>query len=155
MHFLQTHSLATQLHLQDTWFRPLQVLPNRTHPNMNMDATGGFLLYGFTLDVSIPVIKPKVGNGPIDNIDDINHNNTNNNNNNKNESFLHPQFQQSNDAINFSFLVSDRFKNSAQNNQKSKDANPKDGQGVRIEKQEMNKRKWQPKDKEDKDDKLQ
>lgn len=39
---------CVDLLLTETWFRDFQVLPNRTHPNMSMSATGGFLLSATT-----------------------------------------------------------------------------------------------------------
>ncbi|GFO32261.1 tRNA (adenine(58)-n(1))-methyltransferase non-catalytic subunit trm6 [Plakobranchus ocellatus] len=33
-----------QLKLSETWFREYQILPQRTHPKINMSGTGGFLL---------------------------------------------------------------------------------------------------------------
>lgn len=47
---LQRNSLAVNLRLSDTWAREYQILPGRTHPNMNMRQSGGFLLTGTKLD---------------------------------------------------------------------------------------------------------
>lgn len=47
---LQRRDLAINLRLSDTWAREYQVLPNRTHPNMSMSQSGGFLLSGTKLD---------------------------------------------------------------------------------------------------------
>ncbi len=50
---LQSHLIATRqavgVQVTETWYRPLQVLPNRTHPHMSMNATGGYLLHGTTV----------------------------------------------------------------------------------------------------------
>ena len=46
---LQNQKLAINLRLSDTWLREYQVLPNRTHPNMNMSQNGGFILTGVKL----------------------------------------------------------------------------------------------------------
>jgi tRNA (adenine-N(1)-)-methyltransferase non-catalytic subunit len=46
---LQKQGLAINLRLMDTWMREYQVLPGRTHPNMNMTQSGGFLLTGIKL----------------------------------------------------------------------------------------------------------
>ena len=47
---LQQDNLAINLRLSDTWTREYQVLPGRTHPNMTMSQSGGFLLTGIKLD---------------------------------------------------------------------------------------------------------
>jgi tRNA (adenine-N(1)-)-methyltransferase non-catalytic subunit len=47
---LQRQNLAINLRVSDTWAREYQVLPGRTHPNMNMSQSGGFLLTGIKLD---------------------------------------------------------------------------------------------------------
>jgi tRNA (adenine58-N1)-methyltransferase non-catalytic subunit len=46
---LQRQSLAINLRLSDTWMREYQVLPGRTHPNMNISQSGGFILTGIKL----------------------------------------------------------------------------------------------------------
>lgn len=38
---------TVNLQFSETWFRHLQVLPNRTHPHMSMSATGGYILTGY------------------------------------------------------------------------------------------------------------
>ena len=53
---LQRQKLAINLRLSDTWAREYQVLPGRTHPNMNMSQSGGFILVGTKLD---PVTGPQ------------------------------------------------------------------------------------------------
>lgn len=49
---LVANRIAVNVQVMDTWYRPQQVLPNRTHPHMTMNATGGYLLVGTTLAVS-------------------------------------------------------------------------------------------------------
>lgn len=39
---------AVALTISETWLRHFQVSPNRTHPDMTMSATGGYLLSGIT-----------------------------------------------------------------------------------------------------------
>mmetsp|Transcript_1718 Transcript_1718/g.2267 ORF Transcript_1718/g.2267 Transcript_1718/m.2267 type:complete len:513 (+) Transcript_1718:132-1670(+) len=46
---IQKQGLAINLRLTDTWMREYQILPNRTHPNMNMSQNGGFILTGVKL----------------------------------------------------------------------------------------------------------
>ena len=46
---IQKQGLAINLRLSDTWMREYQILPNRTHPNMNMSQNGGFILTGVKL----------------------------------------------------------------------------------------------------------
>ncbi|VDN98741.1 unnamed protein product [Rodentolepis nana] len=47
---LKRRGSCTQLQLHDTWLRPIQVLPNRTHPVMKMTSGGGgFVLRGYTV----------------------------------------------------------------------------------------------------------
>ncbi|BFZ07485.1 hypothetical protein BsWGS_10524 [Bradybaena similaris] len=41
--------MGLQLRLSETWFREYQVLPQRTHPMMNMSGTGGYLLTFMTV----------------------------------------------------------------------------------------------------------
>ncbi|KAF7243555.1 hypothetical protein EG68_11531 [Paragonimus skrjabini miyazakii] len=41
---------VTHLRLTDSWFRTLQVLPNRTHPEVSMLASGGYLLTAYTVE---------------------------------------------------------------------------------------------------------
>jgi len=38
--------MAVNVHLQEAFFRQYQVLPNRTHPHVNMSASGGYILSG-------------------------------------------------------------------------------------------------------------
>lgn len=46
---IQKQSLAINLRLSDTWMREYQILPGRTHPNMSMSQSGGFILTGIKL----------------------------------------------------------------------------------------------------------
>ncbi|VDP47147.1 unnamed protein product [Echinostoma caproni] len=41
---------VTHLRLCDTWFRTIQVLPERTHPEVSMIASGGYLLTAYTVE---------------------------------------------------------------------------------------------------------
>jgi tRNA (adenine-N(1)-)-methyltransferase non-catalytic subunit len=42
-------NIAINLRLTDTWFREYQVLEGRTHPNMNISQSGGYILMGTKL----------------------------------------------------------------------------------------------------------
>ncbi|KAI8121012.1 hypothetical protein FF38_12656 [Lucilia cuprina] len=46
---LKSSSKVTNLHLTSNWLRQYQILPNRTHPEVNMQANSGYLLTGMTL----------------------------------------------------------------------------------------------------------
>ncbi|VDD75251.1 unnamed protein product [Mesocestoides corti] len=47
---LKRRGSCIQLALNDTWLRPIQVLPNRSHPMMRMvSGGGGFILRGYTV----------------------------------------------------------------------------------------------------------
>lgn len=46
---LKTSGKVTGLRLSSNWLRMYQILPNRTHPDVNMSANSGFLLCGFTI----------------------------------------------------------------------------------------------------------
>lgn len=46
---LQKQQLAINLRLSDAWMREFQVLPGRTHPDMNMTQSGGYILTGIKL----------------------------------------------------------------------------------------------------------
>lgn len=48
--YLQSEQMAINLRLINTWMREYQILPARTHPNMNMTQNGGFLLTGIKID---------------------------------------------------------------------------------------------------------
>jgi tRNA (adenine-N(1)-)-methyltransferase non-catalytic subunit len=56
---VQKQDLAINLRLSDTWTREYQVLPGRTHPNMNMSQSGGFILTGTKL-------CPETGHNELD-----------------------------------------------------------------------------------------
>ena len=58
---LQELNHAINLRLSDTWTREYQILPGRTHPNMNMSQSGGFILTGIKLD-------PKMGRNTLDDV---------------------------------------------------------------------------------------
>ncbi|GAX79292.1 hypothetical protein CEUSTIGMA_g6733.t1 [Chlamydomonas eustigma] len=58
MHQLQTSKSAVLLQLHESWMRPHQVLPMRTHPEMMCSGTGGYILSGIkvcTSDGSTPL----------------------------------------------------------------------------------------------------
>jgi len=59
---LQSKKIAINLRLSDTWAREYQVMPNRTHPNMTMSQSGGFILTGVKLhpETGINEIDPEV-----------------------------------------------------------------------------------------------
>lgn len=46
---LKTSGNVTGLRLTSNWMRMYQVLPDRTHPDVNMNGNSGFLLSGFTI----------------------------------------------------------------------------------------------------------
>ena len=46
---VQLSRQAVALQLQEPWLREHQVLPGRSHPNMNMLGTGGYLLSGIAV----------------------------------------------------------------------------------------------------------
>ncbi|OEL16341.1 tRNA (adenine(58)-N(1))-methyltransferase non-catalytic subunit trm6 [Dichanthelium oligosanthes] len=46
MHSLQVSKRAIGLQLSEPWLREYQVLPSRTHPHMQMNAFGGYILSG-------------------------------------------------------------------------------------------------------------
>jgi hypothetical protein len=46
---LRALGLATQLHLTETFYRPHQVLPDRTHPEMVMHGAAGYVLRGVVM----------------------------------------------------------------------------------------------------------
>lgn len=46
---LKSSGKVTGLRLTSNWMRMYQVLPNRTHPDVNMNGNSGFLLCGFTI----------------------------------------------------------------------------------------------------------
>lgn len=46
---LKSGGKVTGLKLTSNWLRMYQVLPNRTHPDVNMNGNSGFLLHGYTI----------------------------------------------------------------------------------------------------------
>ena len=50
LHALKQDNIAINMRLSDTWMREYQILPDRSHPNMSMSQTGGFILTGIKLD---------------------------------------------------------------------------------------------------------
>ncbi|XP_017494433.1 PREDICTED: tRNA (adenine(58)-N(1))-methyltransferase non-catalytic subunit TRM6 [Rhagoletis zephyria] len=46
---LKSCSNVTNLHLTSNWLRYYQILPNRTHPEVNMNGNSGYLLTGYTI----------------------------------------------------------------------------------------------------------
>jgi tRNA (adenine-N(1)-)-methyltransferase non-catalytic subunit len=48
--FLKKSQKATHMELSDSWLREYQVLPERTHPKVMMDCSGGYLLTGITVN---------------------------------------------------------------------------------------------------------
>ncbi|ONM34905.1 tRNA (adenine(58)-N(1))-methyltransferase non-catalytic subunit trm6 [Zea mays] len=49
MHSLQLSKMAIGLQLSEPWLREYQVLPSRTHPHMQMNAFGGYILNGIRI----------------------------------------------------------------------------------------------------------
>lgn len=47
--YLRDASLAINVHLTETWFREMQVLQDRTHPEITMSGRSGYLLRGLKL----------------------------------------------------------------------------------------------------------
>jgi tRNA (adenine-N(1)-)-methyltransferase non-catalytic subunit len=43
------HQLAINVQVAESWYRHQQILPNRTHPHMSMNASGGYMLTGFVV----------------------------------------------------------------------------------------------------------
>ncbi|XP_062163200.1 uncharacterized protein LOC133870157 isoform X2 [Alnus glutinosa] len=52
MHNLQLGKMAIGLQISEPWLREYQVLPSRTHPCMQMDAFGGYILSGTRISSS-------------------------------------------------------------------------------------------------------
>jgi hypothetical protein len=57
---------AVQLVLCDNWLREYQVLPNRTHPLVNMSCSGGYLLSGIKVHSDRPFGAPVPRPSPAD-----------------------------------------------------------------------------------------
>ncbi|CAH3150084.1 unnamed protein product [Porites lobata] len=51
---LRERGTAINIHLTETWWRHYQVLPARTHPEIAMNGTGGYLLCGITVKPDNP-----------------------------------------------------------------------------------------------------
>ncbi|KAG8064183.1 hypothetical protein GUJ93_ZPchr0004g38764 [Zizania palustris] len=49
MHSLQVSKTAIGLQISEPWLREYQVLPSRTHPHMQMNAFGGYILSGIRI----------------------------------------------------------------------------------------------------------
>lgn len=49
MHELQLSKMAVALEIVEPWLREYQILPSRTHPHMQMNATGGYVLSGIKI----------------------------------------------------------------------------------------------------------
>ncbi|CAM0908228.1 unnamed protein product [Alopecurus aequalis] len=49
MHSLQVSKMAIGLQIIEPWLREYQVLPSRTHPHMQMNAFGGYILSGIRI----------------------------------------------------------------------------------------------------------
>lgn len=47
---LKTTGEVTGLRLVSNWLRMYQILPNRTHPDVNMGGNSGFILYGYRVE---------------------------------------------------------------------------------------------------------
>jgi len=60
---LQAGKQAVALSLGESWMRPHQVLPGRTHPMMNMDGTGGYVLSGVRVSADAPPAAAAAGAG--------------------------------------------------------------------------------------------
>lgn len=52
---LKNKKQAVFLQCSETWYRVQQVLPNRTHPMMNMDGGSGYILTGIKVDDTLDV----------------------------------------------------------------------------------------------------
>ena len=52
-HYLLQREIGVRMVLADTWYREFQVLPGRTHPNMFVPTSGGYLLFGIYIGTSI------------------------------------------------------------------------------------------------------
>lgn len=46
---LKSSNKVTGLKLTSNWLRNYQILPNRTHPDVNMNGNSGFVLHGYTI----------------------------------------------------------------------------------------------------------
>ena len=60
MNDLRASGTAVSLAVQETWYRKQQVLPKRTHPGMNMNHGGGYLLSGIVTVAGTQVPMPRL-----------------------------------------------------------------------------------------------
>lgn len=51
--YLIQRELAVRVVLADTWLREYQILPGRSHPNMYMSGSGGYLLHGVYIGAKV------------------------------------------------------------------------------------------------------
>lgn len=56
LHHLRSRRMAVDVELGEPWLREYQVLPGRTHPHMNTEGTGGFVLSGIKVQESSPTL---------------------------------------------------------------------------------------------------
>lgn len=61
---MRNEGSALRLELFETWTRPYQVLPLRTHPTMSMNANSGFVLAGIKIRNEPSTAQPVPGKGP-------------------------------------------------------------------------------------------
>ncbi|TVT96695.1 hypothetical protein EJB05_58094, partial [Eragrostis curvula] len=59
MHSLQVSKMAIGLQISEPWLREYQVLPSRTHPHMQMNAFGGYILSGIKIHNTDAVVANK------------------------------------------------------------------------------------------------
>lgn len=50
--WVKDKGFGCNVHLVDNWFRNIQVAPERTHPEIQMSPSGGYLLFGTCTDSS-------------------------------------------------------------------------------------------------------
>ncbi|GBG87373.1 hypothetical protein CBR_g45432 [Chara braunii] len=71
MQWLQSNKEAVSLQLSEPWLREYQVMPARTHPHMQMSATGGFILSGIRVsNKPWGGDKPEERTGRVDRVSD-------------------------------------------------------------------------------------
>ncbi|KAI9912620.1 hypothetical protein PsorP6_006202 [Peronosclerospora sorghi] len=69
---LQKMEAIIDLQLSETWTREIQVLPGRTHPEMNMSACSGYLLWGLKiLDIATLGVARSIGTKETDPVDRV------------------------------------------------------------------------------------
>jgi tRNA (adenine-N(1)-)-methyltransferase non-catalytic subunit len=44
--WIKEKGLGVNMHIVDNWLRNIQVETDRTHPEINMSSSGGYILYG-------------------------------------------------------------------------------------------------------------